>query len=80
MKIREILEQHGIPVNNQVINMGIMNGWNKNYFEAHRKFRDFYIPGTINNKELGRCYSKTSIHITDGLETFLYVYNVDSSD
>jgi hypothetical protein len=80
MKIRELLEKHSIKSKDQIINLGITNGWTNSYRELYYALKPMFIPGTARNKELGRCYTESSVDLTDGEETFTLISRVDSSD
>ena len=62
------------------INLGCMNGWNKERGYLFDFLREFEIPETTKERELGRCYTQTSFKAKINKKEYTVVYSVDSSD
>ena len=78
----ENLEQKAIEMANEfgTINLGCMNGWNKERGDLFDFLREVEIPETTNSRELGRCYTQTSFKAKINDKEYTVVYSVDSGD
>ena len=80
MKISEIIQKAGLNSEEKEIRMGIVNGWNSDRIKLSRDLKKFIIEGSGKERSLGRCYTEYSYEVTDGIDTYLVTYTVDSSD
>ena len=62
------------------INLGCMNGWNKEWFEIHKELKSLKIVGSDSGRNLGRCYNESSFDINLNGEVVKVISTVDSSD
>lgn len=79
-RIKEIIENYGLRINNNIINLGYQNGWGKGMYEVYDVLKGFYIPGTKNSETVGRCETEYTFRVTDGFDFYTVVSKVDSGD
>lgn len=78
--IKEILQNHEVNSNQNVINLGMSNGWLSKKIQLLRSLKNYKVDGSDKEKELGRCYTEYSFIISDNIDQFTVIYSSDSSD
>jgi hypothetical protein len=71
-----------IKVKGNVIDFGYMNGWdfNAGIREVFNELKQYMVPDSYSNSNLGNCINEYSSVIDDGTERYVVIYKVDSSD
>jgi hypothetical protein len=80
MKIAHLLQEANIEPRHGEIKLGTVNGWDESRRTLYRSLREFVVPDSGTERELGRCYTEYSFTINDGIDEYNVVYSVDSSD
>jgi hypothetical protein len=62
------------------IDLGCMNGWNKEWFEIYKELQTLKIVGSESGRSLGRCYNESTFEIKINGEIVKVISSVDSSD
>lgn len=80
--IKDLILEHNIKVSEENnINLGCANGWDKSTNEFFKKMRAFIVPDSGYGRNLGRCYNGYGAKYQDIDGTIYSVdYSVDSSD
>ena len=78
--IKEILQKHEVNSNQNVINLGMSNGWLSKKIQLLKLLRNYIVDGSDKENEIGRCYTEYSFIISDNTDKFTVIYRSDSSD
>jgi hypothetical protein len=79
MTIKELLEKHGHKNVNNVIDLGFINGWNKNINDLHKSLRPFWIEETY-TKQGPASWQQFSVQLKDEEQEYELVWELDSGD
>lgn len=80
MSIAELLKSASIEPQHGEINLGTVNGWNTSTNTLYNALREYRVENSGTERNLGRCYNEYSFTIADGVDEYILVYSVDSSD
>jgi hypothetical protein len=78
--IKQIIENYGLKVNNNIIDLGWVNGWGKGTQEVYKELKKYLVEDTHRSITIGRCVTEYKFKSTDGFDFYTVVYKVDSGD
>ena len=80
MGIKQLLEEAHREPSNGKLDLGIANGWDEHTRYLMNGLRVHRIPGSGQERNLGRCYNEYTFTVKDEEMELEITYRVDSGD